>query len=81
MAIDSVSQSSAAAFNRSYERVEKAANEIATSVVDRESDSNNKPDAVEDIVELKLAQRDVRLSAAVIKAENEAVGTLLDELA
>ena len=80
MPVESVSQSSAAAFNRSYERLENAANNIATSVVERESGSNQS-NTVEDVVELKLAQRDARLSAAVIKAENEAVGTLLDELA
>ena len=74
MGIDSVLQSGLQAIYSGGEKAAKAATEIATSFA-------SGGDAVGPIVDMKLAEREVKAGATLIRVGDELSGALLDIMA
>lgn len=76
MAINSISLSGFAALRDSVERAQIAAEKVAQA-----GEPDGKTGIIEALLELQQAKQQARVSARVVKAEDQMIGTMIDTLA
>ena len=76
---DSILQAGLQGVRAGIDQFGRAAGQVAS--VSNSSSSNNSNSIAENLLEVKQAQQSVAASAAMIKAADETLGSLLDKLA